>query len=114
MKGYLGQLEIDISETEYKDFTPQDWALNYIGRYGGIDGAHHKDWVLDQVARILHGTPIIIEEARWQNADELKTELRFWTGEPTQAYHDWVTELKGDYNEEYDEFEYGYDEGIAP
>ena len=30
-------------------------ALDLIVRYGGIDGAHHKDWVLDQVARVLAG-----------------------------------------------------------
>jgi len=28
-------------------------ALKMIGRYGGIDGGHHKTWVLDQVVRIL-------------------------------------------------------------
>jgi len=28
-------------------------AIDLIVRYGGIDGAHHKDWVLDQVVRIL-------------------------------------------------------------
>lgn len=30
-------------------------ALEIISRYGGIDGAHHKQWVLDQVARALTG-----------------------------------------------------------
>lgn len=24
-------------------------ALALIDRYGGVDGAHHKQWVLDQV-----------------------------------------------------------------
>lgn len=28
-------------------------ALDLIVRYGGIDGAHHKAWVLDQAVRIL-------------------------------------------------------------
>jgi len=28
-------------------------ALEMILRYGGIDGGHHKQWVLDQVVRIL-------------------------------------------------------------
>lgn len=32
-----------------------DIALELICQYGGIDGAHHKDWVIDQVARILAG-----------------------------------------------------------
>lgn len=28
-------------------------ALDIIVQYGGIDGAHHKTWVIDQVTRIL-------------------------------------------------------------
>lgn len=28
-------------------------ALNIIERFGGIDGSHHKQWVIDQVVRIL-------------------------------------------------------------
>lgn len=31
-------------------------SLRLIERYGGIDGAHHKQWVIDQVARVLTGT----------------------------------------------------------
>ena len=30
-------------------------ALDLIVRYGGIDGEHHKRWVIDQVARVLAG-----------------------------------------------------------
>lgn len=110
MEGYLGQFPIDISKTDYKDFGPNDWALEYIARYGSIDGAHHKDWVLDQVSRIIHGTPIVIEEARWSNGQK---ELRFWTGEPSKDYLEWVSDLRGELDEE-GEYEYDYDEGIAP
>lgn len=28
-------------------------ALGVIEHFGGIDGAHHKTWVIDQVARAL-------------------------------------------------------------
>jgi hypothetical protein len=36
--------------------TPNETAaLTLIERYGQIDGAHHKTWVLDQVARALLG-----------------------------------------------------------
>lgn len=28
-------------------------ALALINNYGGIDGGHHKTWVIDQVVRIL-------------------------------------------------------------
>ncbi len=107
MQGYLGEFDTD----EDKDLTKEQWALRYIMAYGGFDGAHHKDWVLDQVSRILHGTPVIRKEARWDNGT---TALRFTTGEPTQAYHDWVAEARGAYDEEYEEYEYEYSEGIAP
>jgi molybdopterin biosynthesis enzyme MoaB len=30
-------------------------AIDLIVQYGGTDGAHHKDWVLDQVVRKLAG-----------------------------------------------------------
>jgi hypothetical protein len=30
-------------------------ALDVIRRYGGIDGNHHKAWVLDQAVRALTG-----------------------------------------------------------
>lgn len=30
-------------------------ALKQIEQYGGIDGGHHKMWVIDQVARVLTG-----------------------------------------------------------
>lgn len=32
-----------------------DKALDVIQRYGGIDGDHHKTWVIDQVVRALTG-----------------------------------------------------------
>ena len=30
-------------------------ALEVAERYGGIDGAHHKQWVIDQMVRVLLG-----------------------------------------------------------
>lgn len=30
-------------------------AIDLIVELGGIDGAHHKNWVLDQVVRVLAG-----------------------------------------------------------
>lgn len=32
-----------------------DAALEVIQRFGGIDGDHHKAWVIDQVVRALTG-----------------------------------------------------------
>ena len=41
-------------------------AVEMIVRYGGIDGSHHKAWVLDQVVRILAGDnyDAIVADAR--------------------------------------------------
>lgn len=33
-------------------------ALWYIAEFGSFDGAHHKQWVLDQAARALTGCPV--------------------------------------------------------
>jgi hypothetical protein len=40
-------------------------AINLIVQYGGIDGGHHKNWVLDQVMRTLAGDKYneIVKEA---------------------------------------------------
>lgn len=35
--------------------TRVDAAVTMAVMYGGIDGAHHKDWVIDQMVRILTG-----------------------------------------------------------
>ena len=47
----------NFSDEELQDMgsTPTEQALGVIRRYGGIDGEHHKQWVLDQVVRILTG-----------------------------------------------------------
>jgi hypothetical protein len=39
--------------TEYEERIGK--ALDMIARDGSFDGGHHKQWVLDQVARILCG-----------------------------------------------------------
>ena len=33
-----------------------DSALDVLGGYGGIDGSHHKTWVIDQAVRYLTGS----------------------------------------------------------
>lgn len=111
---YLGQFPIAQDLTPYAGFTRIDWALRFIQRYGGIGGEHHKAWVLDQCARIMHGTPVKVEIARWDvsaNHPDGHEEYRFWTEKPSHAYLEWVAECRDgeDGPETYD-----YDEGIAP
>ena len=111
MEGYLGNFPVDIATSEFANYTAADWAMLYIEKYGQIDGAHHKAWVLDQVARILKGTYVVVTEARWENGH---TEFRFKLGEPSNEYGIWVDEMVGDWDEEYETFEYSYEVGIAP
>jgi len=108
MKEYLGETIVEQKDTEYKDYNRDDWALYFLKCYGGIDGAHHKDWVFDQIARCLKGVSIIIKLAKWENGYE---EYRISTGEPTEEYLNWVAQVK--YGED-GEDTYSYDEGIAP
>ena len=104
MSTYLGEYEIDIKATPFADYGPAEWALYFINQYGGIDGARHKQWVIDQVARILTGTRVIVTEARWLGG---KRELRIKTDWPTSTrYCDWVAEKNSDI--------YDWDEGTAP
>lgn len=89
---YLGEeLVTDLTGTDYEGFTPTQWALEYIFRYGQIDGDHHKTWVLDQVARILCGTPVIVKKASWDLGAAKQIEYRHDTAEkPSAKYVAWV------------------------
>ena len=108
MEGYLGETELDWKqEKEFAKFTKKDWALLYITKYGWIDGGHHKDWVLDQVARILNGAPISLRMAKWNNG---QSEYRFSVGESEQ-YHKWVKDISSDEN---GNIISTYEVGIAP
>lgn len=105
---YLGETPVALADSPYKDTTPAELALEFIQNYGGIDGAHHKTWVLDQVARILNGSPI--EDLRRAEWDDTPAEYRFEIG-ASDAYRAWVVKCKAgkDGPDTYD-----YDEGIAP
>jgi hypothetical protein len=47
-------------------------ALDCIHHYGGIDGAHHKQWLLDRVVLILSGSGAKYDEwvAEFQDGDD--------------------------------------------
>lgn len=104
MEDYIGE----FPTTEYSNLKTAELALLFIASYGSIDGNHHKDWVLDQVARVLNDTPVIVTEARWENGT---TEIRFRTGEPSVRYLEWVRKCK---DGEDGPDTYSYDCGIAP
>jgi hypothetical protein len=95
---YVG--EFAAKDCEQLAYTSNQWAVEYLSHYMYIDGAHHKQWLLDQIARVLMGTPVVVKEARWEDGH---TEIRFTTGEPSQQYIEWRGK---DWDED--------DEGIAP
>lgn len=53
-------------ESAYRAEPDVEGALEIIRRYGGIDGGHHKAWVIDQVARkLLHDDyPAFVADAK--------------------------------------------------
>lgn len=108
MEGYLGETLVNIQLTKFKDFKPNDWAMYYIERYSQIDGAHHKQWCLDQIAQILKGTSIIVKVAKWDNGQE---EYRVVLDEPSNQYREWVVAMcDGEDGPD----TYSYDDGCAP
>lgn len=108
MTNYLGEWPIDWTRIpQFKNFTEKDWCLLYIKEYGGIDGSHHKDWVLDQVARILNGAEVKVSVAQW---DDGTIEFRYHVGD-SEEYHEWVKEYQS--GEDGPET-YEYSEGVAP
>ncbi len=80
-KEYLGEFPIEFIEPKH------DLAMRFVSNYGYIDGAHHKQWVIDQVARVLLGTEVIFTEAKWSDGS---SELRFSTGDPSLEYLNWL------------------------
>lgn len=42
--------------------TKEKAVLDLICSFGGIDGAHHKQWLLDQIVRTITDCPLISKE----------------------------------------------------
>lgn len=108
MEGYMGETELDIGKTKYALYSKEAWAMLFIKMYSGIDGSHHKDWIIDQISRILKGTKVKVSLAKWKNGS---TEERFSLEEPPTEYWKWVEDMKNGK----DGLEtYSYDFGIVP
>ena len=108
MDGYLGEMPVDAKDTEFKDYTQKDWIAYWVEKYGWIDGGHHKSWLVDQIMRIVLGTSVVINKARWSNGTE---EFRIRLGAPSPAYEEWVATMK---DGEDGPDTYDYDIGVAP
>lgn len=114
--------KVDDNLAKYSGYTPAQWALLWIERYGQVktDSLHYKYWLLDQVARILNGTPVLVGD--YKSANGTVTE-QFSLGEPSEKYNQWVTEMKdGEYKQfaiemtEAEQYimEIKKDKGVAP
>jgi hypothetical protein len=106
-KAYKGETPVeDLTGTEFEGLDTLGWIKWFIDQYGGFDGAHHKDWVLDQVMRIAHGTPVGVTKKVWHDEESgyYNEQLSVRTGPPSEEYTAYVAQ--------YTEGE--YDAGIAP
>lgn len=75
--------------------------LDLISCYGFIDGAHHKQWLLDQIARITMGCRVEKRQYTTKTGDK-ETYLDLGTND---TYEEWA---KGE------EDCFDWDPGIAP
>jgi len=86
-------------------------ALSVIMSRGGVDGEHHKQWVLDQVVRVLTDCPVTVKTKILTSGVPFDYEV---LGESKQ-YKAWLEEYRGAWDDENEEYEFGeWDEGIAP
>lgn len=99
-----------LENTPFENYTKEDWCLYYCAEYGGIDGSHHKDWLIDQIVRILNDTEVIVEKYEYEDGEfEYVVNLE----DASSEYWGWVKKYE-QYDEETDETLYDWDEGIAP
>lgn len=63
-------------------------ALEYAVRYGGIDGGHHKTWVIDQMVRALTDCPIT-DETQGESDEYKKLVADACNGEDGPNTYDW-------------------------
>lgn len=117
MAEYLGEFPVDIESSKFKGYKPFDWAMYFIEHYGQIDGSDHKNWVMDQVARIYNGMQVDVVVAKWDNGyEEYRVNIR---DDESEEYKKWVTKMEypeGEdaRDEEGDSIYYEYDPGVAP
>lgn len=50
--------------------SPAKAALDLIHQYAGIDGAHHKQWLLDQLVRTMTGDGYAAWIKEWQAGED--------------------------------------------
>jgi hypothetical protein len=95
------ELKADVEELKVENTRLEqriEMALGLIHSNGATDGAHHKQWVLDQAVRYLTGCPLVEKHAKDCNGNDYAYEGQ---GE-SEEYREWVKAHNG------------WDTGIAP
>ena len=85
-------------------------ALEIAYNYSQYDGDYHKAWCIDQMVRALTNCPLIETEAKDYKGNPYTCQK--YTESP--EYTNFISKYKGDYNDEYQEWEYEWSEGIPP
>ncbi|MEJ7687452.1 MAG: hypothetical protein WKG52_10900 [Variovorax sp.] len=102
MTRYVGTVPVDkASHPRFATYRTGDWASHFIAEYGVLPNEGHKAWLIDQVSRILHGTPVVVGQARWTDG---RKEDRIWLASPSPRYMQWRKSLRLS----------EYDEGVPP
>lgn len=100
---YLGEYPVELDASPFRSLDQKELAIYFMGRYSQLTGAEHKAWVLDQVARILHGGQIAdLRKVVWTKGDP---EYRFTISESPE-YQRWLSALLKKYP--------NYNCGLAP
>lgn len=84
-------------------------ALEIGFTYSQVDGAHHKDWAIDQMVRALCGAEIErvdVEKANSSYSYEQQGE--------SQEYNDFIVSYRGEWDEEWGCYEYSWNKGTPP
>lgn len=96
-----------LPHTTNKHVERVEKALSIAVAYGGNDGAHHKDWVIDQMVRALTGCPVKTTLIKSSSAESYEYEAQ---GE-SEDYKALVAEAC---NGEDGPQTYSWETGIAP
>jgi hypothetical protein len=84
---YLGEeILTDLTGTEFEGWGPVEWIASFVDGYGMTEGEYHKQWLIDAVARIAHGAPVVVKRASWGTEH---SELRVSIG-TSEHYERWV------------------------
>ncbi len=84
-------------------------ALELALEYGGIDGEHHKCWVIDQMVRVLTGCPTVQQKGKNTRG---KKYIYYTLGE-SEKYKEFVRKAQGEDGQETYEWD-KWDIGICP